>query len=149
MSTYANPLAPAPSPSLANRRVLCGLACATWHHDGADVPLSPAAGRPGTRCGGSSWSGQRFEGESDVGLVRPKRRIASYRSFSAVAAEFVTVDLSPEAAHDGLTDREHVFLLHERHLEVELGELRLTICAEVLVTEASRRSGSNAPFRPP
>ena len=32
----------------------------------------------------------------------------------------------------------HVLLLHEGHFDIELSELRLTVCAQVFITEAAR-----------
>ena len=40
--------------------------------------------------------------------------------------------------HQPLVDVDHVVLLDERHLEVELRELRLAVGAQVLVAEAAR-----------
>ncbi len=46
-------------------------------------------------------------------------------------------ELAPEAGHDLLGQLDHVVLGHERHLDVELGELRLAVGAEVLVPVAA------------
>ena len=46
-------------------------------------------------------------------------------------------DLAPQAADDCLADLDDVLLLDERHLDVELGELRLPVGAEVLVAVAA------------
>ena len=45
--------------------------------------------------------------------------------------------LAPQSADDGLADRDDVVLVDERHLDVELGELRLPVGPEVLVAEAA------------
>ncbi|CAB4869921.1 unannotated protein [freshwater metagenome] len=51
-------------------------------------------------------------------------------------ADLDVEDPLPEGADDGLAHLDHVGLLDEGHLDVELGELRLTIRAEVLVAVA-------------
>ena len=47
------------------------------------------------------------------------------------------MQLAPQPADHGLADRDDVVLVDERHLDVELGELRLPVGPEVLVAEAA------------
>ena len=46
-------------------------------------------------------------------------------------------DLLEDPLQEALLDAHHVVLVDEGHLQVDLGELRLTVCAQVLVTEAA------------
>jgi hypothetical protein len=61
-----------------------------------------------------------------VGQARPRRR----GRLEAGGLE--------HPGHEPLDDRDDVLLLHEGHLEVELGELRLAVGAQILVAEAAR-----------
>ena len=71
------------------------------------------------------------------GLSVPKRRIASSVGHPLERRLEVDVDELPQLGDDGLAELEHVVLLDEGHLDVELGELRLAVGAEVLVAVAA------------
>ena len=60
-----------------------------------------------------------------VGDARPRR------------ADLNPQDLAPQPGEHRLQDRVHVLLAHERHLQVELGELPVPVRPEVLVAHAS------------
>ena len=49
---------------------------------------------------------------------------------------FQVQQLSGQASHQRVDDRQHVVHLHERHLQVQLGELRLPVRPQVFVAEA-------------
>ena len=92
------------------------------------------------RCVGSDAAGQidDFEAESQVRLVdseslhRIMMREALKWRRNAVAS------LRPEVDQYPLDDRQHIVLADERRLEIDLGELRLTIGAKILVAETAR-----------
>ena len=67
----------------------------------------------------------------------PKRAIASAYVIRGKRRGQVDADQLPERDQHLLGDREHVVLVDEAHLDVELGELRLPVGAEVLVAVAA------------
>ena len=75
------------------------------------------------------------------GLSEPKRSIAS--SYSNTGNGISRIGRSGvggprDLDHHVLDEGHHRGLVHEAHLEVELGELRLAVAAEILVAEAAR-----------
>src|SRR5919106_878567 len=73
---------------------------------------------------------------AEVGLVRPE---TLHRLGVGQAREGVHVHTEhflPYVSEHPFGDIEHVVHFHERHLEVELGEVRLAVGAQILVTEA-------------
>ena len=88
----------------------------------------PATASPSRRSPGRS-AGRAGRAEARhrlvVGHARPRRR------------RDVEAGLVEHGGHDRLDHGDHVVLLDERHLEVELGELRLAVGAQVLVAEAA------------
>ena len=78
-----------------------------------------------------------LEAEAQVGLVRT---VALHRVLVGHARDRrgqVVADERPHVLQDVLGDLNDVVLVHEAHLDVELGELRLAIGAEVLVAVAA------------
>ena len=73
------------------------------------------------------------------GLSEPKRRIASAYVRRGSGSAIVSPEHAlPNLAHAAFHHRDDVVLLHERHLDVDLRELRLAVGALVLVAEAAR-----------
>lgn len=86
----------------------------------------------------------------DVGQVGDLVSVAQVRLVGAEAAHRLVVThalernpdldahLGEQALDQALVDGEHVLPGHERHLDVELGEVGLAVGAKVLVAEAAR-----------
>ncbi|MCU0301962.1 MAG: hypothetical protein MUF35_10230, partial [Candidatus Nanopelagicales bacterium] len=79
-----------------------------------------------------------LEAEPQVGLVgaEPAHRLGE--GHVRDLADLVADGARPDRPDHRFADLEHVGLLHEAHLDVELGELRLAVLAEVLVAVAAR-----------
>ena len=79
----------------------------------------------------------QFHAEAEVGPVGAEAghrlRVGHPRNLRHVD----TGDLFPDAADHPLAQRDHVLLVDEAHLQVDLGELRLPVSPRVLVAEAA------------
>ena len=115
-------------------KLLARLSGPPGHHDGADIRRLEDAERgvrEELRAVGELLT------EAQVRLVRAvaRHRVRvghpQHRSGDLVADEL------PHGGDDRLTELENVVLLDEAHLDVQLGELRLTVRAEVLVAVAA------------
>ena len=111
-----------------------GLRAAAGHDDRADVRRLEDAER-----GVGEVRGQlgELDAEAQVGLVRPEAVHRLAVGHPRDLGHLVGGQLAPQRPDDVLGDREHVVAVDEAHLEVELGELRLPVGAEVLVPEAA------------
>ncbi len=77
-----------------------------------------------------------FHAETEVGLVRAVIFHGVLPSHTEERLlEVDALDLAEECLHEALEDIQDVLLLNEAHLAVNLGELRLTVGAEVLIAE--------------
>ena len=107
-------------------------------------------GTPGHRVGEDAEAGVPHRG-GDVGELEREPRVrfvgsvATHRILPRDAWEWngqraaSKVTRVPRGRDDLLQRCKHVLLVDERHLDVELRELRLTVCAQVLVTHAVRQ----------
>ena len=100
----------------------------------------PLAGAPSAPVSAGARSNSSIAKRSS-GLSEPKRSIAS--SYSNTGNGISRIGRSgcrgPRDLDDHVLDEGHDRgLVHEAHLEVELGELRLAVAAQVLVAEAAR-----------
>ena len=122
-------------PVLPGVELLARLARPSGHDDGADVlGLEHAEGGIGEVLGALD----ELVAEAEVGLVRAE---ATHRVGVGHLLEGrleVDADELPDLLDDRLAELEHVGLLDEAHLDVELGELGLAVGAEVLVAVAAR-----------
>ncbi len=79
-----------------------------------------------------------FHSETDIRLVRT---IEIHGIIPAHARNPVCnlniQDILEKSPHHALECSKHVLLLHKRHLTVYLGELRLTVSTQILVTETA------------
>ena len=133
--TYARPLRAA-----RLRPVLPGverpprLRAAAGHDDGADVGRLEHPER-----GVGEVVGQlgQLDAEAQVGLVRPEPVHRLAVGHPRDLRHVVGRQLAPQRPDDVLGDGQDVVAVDEAHLEVELGELRLPVGAEVLVPEAA------------
>ena len=127
------PLAPAAWPLLPGVELLARLRGTAGHDDSTDVLLLEDAE------GGVLEELRALDElglEAQVGLVgaEPPHRLEVGHPLERRL--HVDVDELPEGGGDGLAQLEHVVLVDEGHLDVELGELRLAVGAEVLVPVA-------------
>ena len=74
--------------------------------------------------------------EPDVGLVVAVTAHGLVVRHPREGPRFDAEDRGEEVAYEPFERVQDVFLLHERHLAVDLGELGLPVCAQVLVAEA-------------
>ena len=135
--TYARPLAPrCLAHSCQASSCWRGWRGAAGHDDGADVgrlehPERRCPRR--TRCSSASSRPKRRSGLSDA--------VAGHRVGVGHAAGSASGSRTPMSFHSATTtclaERDDVVLLDEAHLDVELGELRLAVGAEVLVAVAA------------
>ena len=112
-----------------------GLSTAAGHHDRPHVRRLEHPERGLREVVGQFGE---FEAEPQVGLVGP---VAAHRlgvGHVRDLADLVSEHPLPQRPHDRLADLDDVLLLHEGHLDVELGELRLPVGPEVLVAVAPR-----------
>ena len=90
----------------------------------------------------SKYVGQvdEFQAEPQVGLVGavPAHRLRVGHPREAASAARTPATSRQTVRRQRLAEREDVLLVDEAHLDVELGELRLPVGAEVLVAEAAR-----------
>ena len=108
---------------------------AARHHDRADVRRLEDRELAAREVVGAL---HELEAEAQVGLVRAE---AAHRLRIRHARQRrlqLDADRAPHRAEHVLAERDHVVLLDEAHLDVELGELRLAVRAEVLVAVAAR-----------
>ena len=111
------------------------LRTATGHHDGTHVGSLEHAERRVLEVLGELGE---LEAEAQVGLIRT---VALHRVLVGHARDRrgqVVADKRPHVLQDVLGDLNDIVLVHEAHLDVELGELGLAVGAEVLVTVAAR-----------
>ena len=110
--------------------LLARLRGATRHDDCADIRCLEHAE-------GGVFEEHRAVGEllteSQVWLVRAKARHGVRIGHPQHRRGDLVADETPERGRNRLTELEDVVLLDEAHLDVELGELRLTVGAEVLI----------------
>ena len=122
-------------PVLPGVELAARLAAAARHHDRADVVGLEHPERGVLEVVGAL---DELEAHPEVGLVGavPRHRVGvrhpRQRALDGVAG------LGPHGLQDVLHQRDDVLLVHEAHLDVELGELRLPVGAEVLVAVAAR-----------
>ena len=79
----------------------------------------------------------QFEAEAKVGLVGAVLFHRVFVGHSRKRGRQVVADELPDVRHDIFGDSNDVILINEAHFNVKLGEFRLTISAEVLVTVAT------------
>ncbi len=105
------------------------------HDDGADVRRLEDAER---RLGEVRREVDELDAEADVGAVdaEPAHRLVVGHARER-RRDLEAEDVAPDAGHDGLGQLVEVLLVGEAHLDVELGELRLAVGAEVLVAVAA------------
>ena len=122
-------------PVLPGVELATRLAAAARHHDRADVVGLEHPERGVLEVVGAL---DELEAHPEVGLVGPvpRHRVGvrhpRQRALDGVAG------LGPHGLQDVLHQRDDVLLVHEAHLDVELGELGLPVGAEVLVAVAAR-----------
>ena len=83
--------------------------------------------------------GLEFHAESQVGLVASvfiHRLVEGH--FSERTLDIEVFDRLEDLAEKSFGNAHNIFLFDKAHLEVDLGEFRLSVCAESLVTEALR-----------
>ena len=122
-------------PLLPGVELLARLAGATGHDDRR--PTYSLLEHPERGVGEVVGALDELEAEAQVGLVGAE---AAHRLGVGHLPERglqVDPDERPDLADDGLGQLEDVGLLDEAHLDVELGELRLAVGAEVLVAVAA------------
>jgi hypothetical protein len=121
-------------PVLPAVELAAGLGRAAWHHHRAHVRRLEHPERGAREVGGQVG---QLKVEAQVRLVRsePGHRVGVGHPRQR-GRDLVADDLPPQRPDDGLAHRDHVVAGHERHLEVDLGELRLPVLARVLVAEA-------------
>ncbi len=122
-------------PVLPGVELAAGLRRAAWHDDRADVGCLEDA-----ELGAGEVAGQvgELDAEAQVGLVRaePRHRVGVGHPGQR-QRDLVAGDLAPQGRDDRLADADDVLAGDEGHLQVDLGELRLPVLAEVLVAEAA------------
>ena len=111
-----------------------GLGGAARHHDGAHVLVLEHAERGVLEVLGQV---RQLEAEAQVRLVRAVLLHRLGVGHAADRRRHVHAHEGPQGLDDLLAEGDHVVLLHEGGLDVQLGELGLTVRAEVLVAVAA------------
>ena len=111
-----------------------GLGGAARHHDGAHVLVLEHAERGVLEVLGQV---RQLEAEAQVRLVRAVLLHRLGVGHAADRRRHVHAHEGPQGLDDLLAEGDHVVLLHEGGLDVQLGELGLTVGAEVLVAVAA------------
>ncbi len=127
-------------PVLPAVQLLAGLRGAARHDHGADVATGVDRAGEHPELGAAQVVGEldQLHPVPQVGLVGT---VAVHRVGPGDPRDrqlhLVVGELAPELGDDLLAERDDVVLRDERHLDVELGELRLAVGAEVLVAVAA------------
>ena len=79
----------------------------------------------------------KFHTEAYVGFVASIETHGILPGHSREVAKFQTFNLLEKVFGQTFKHIEHIFLFHKRHLTINLRELGLTVCTEILVTEAT------------
>ena len=138
-TAHTSPFAPSP--------FACSVSSSKRLRGKSPLALNPRTTPPDSSAPLKTLNSEPSKAVGEVGDLHPDPAV---RAVAAVAQHHVVVlepldrrlDLDAGRAEDrgdhAVHERDHVLLLDERHLHVELGELGLAVGAQVLVAEAAR-----------